>query len=206
MRIGLVDYGAGNLQSVRNALRSLGRDSTIVRDPDALENIDVLIFPGVGAFGDSLGRLREQGLVEGLTQWIRARRPFFGICIGYQVLFECSQESPGVSGLGIFSGEVVRLDTPDLKVPHMGWNSVQLADMADPMWAGLATDTYFYFVHSFIPRPANTSLIAGTTNYGGNFASIIRWPGGLAVQFHPEKSQAAGLRLLANFLECSASS
>jgi glutamine amidotransferase len=200
MRIGLIDYGAGNLQSVRNALQALGRPSAVVRDPEALADIDVLIFPGVGAFGDSMRHLRAQRLAGPLTGWIRAGRPFFGICIGYQVLFESSTESPGVEGLAVFPGKVVKFETTDLKVPHMGWNAAQLKNPNDPLWAGLGCAPHFYFVHSYFPAPAEPSMIAATTRYGVDFASAIRWPAGAAVQFHPEKSQAAGLRLLGNFL------
>jgi imidazole glycerol-phosphate synthase subunit HisH len=200
MRVGLVDYGAGNLQSVRNALKALGRSSALVREPEALREIDVLIFPGVGAFGDSMRHLLERRLVDPLSEWIRGGRPFLGICIGYQALFASSSESPGVAGLGVFPGRVVKIDANGLKVPHMGWNAAQLMNSADPLWAGLGPAPHFYFVHSYYPEPADPSLIAATTDYGRNFASAIRWPGGAAVQFHPEKSQSAGLRLIENFL------
>ena len=200
MKIGLVDYGAGNLQSVRNALRALGRESVVVAGPDGLAaGVDALIFPGVGAFGDSMRTLRAQGLVEPLRQWIRAGRPFFGICIGYQVLFEESEESPGVEGLGLFPGRVIRLRAPGLKIPHMGWNEARFSHPEDPLWDGLGPAPHVYFVHSYHPEPADPSLVAATTEYGARFASAIRWPGGAAVQFHPEKSQAVGLRVIENF-------
>lgn len=201
MKIGLVDYGAGNLQSVRNALVALGRESVVVSGPDGLgDDLDALIFPGVGAFGDSMRNLRDQGLVEPLRGWIRDGRPFFGICIGYQVLFEESEESPGVAGLGVFPGRVVRLRAPGLKIPHMGWNEARLRHPDDPLWAGLGPNPHVYFVHSYHPDPADDSMVAATTEYGGAFASAIRWPSGAAVQFHPEKSQAVGLRLIENFV------
>lgn len=201
MRIGLIDYGAGNLQSVRNALRANGRESVLVTSPADLAGVDVLIFPGVGAFGDSMRHLDEQGLTAPLREWITGGRPFLGICIGYQVLFERSEESPGVPGLGVFPGEVIRLRAEGLKIPHMGWNEVQLAHPEDPLWAGLGRSPHFYFVHSYHPQPGEASLVAATTDYGRPFASAIRWPNGAAVQFHPEKSQHAGLRLLENFLQ-----
>jgi glutamine amidotransferase len=205
MKIGLVDYGAGNLQSVRNALRALGRDSVVVNGPEALaDGVDALIFPGVGSFGDSMRTLRAQGLVAPLRDWIRGGRPFFGICIGYQVLFEESEESPGVAGLGVFSGRVIRLRAPGLKIPHMGWNEAQLRHPADPLWDGLGPCPHVYFVHSYHPEPADDSLVAATTEYGASFASAIRWPSGAAVQFHPEKSQAVGLRLIDNFVTLAA--
>ena len=201
IKIGVIDYGAGNLQSVRNALRALGRESVLVADAASMDDgVDALIFPGVGAFGDTMTTLRARGLVEPLRAWIRAERPFLGICIGYQVLFEGSEESPGVEGLGVFSGQVVRLRAPGLKIPHMGWNEARLRHPADPLWEGLGAAPHVYFVHSYHPQPVDDALIAATTDYGTSFASAIRWPSGAAVQFHPEKSQELGLRLLANFL------
>ena len=139
-------------------------------------------------------------LTDPLREWIRAGRPFLGICIGYQVLFESSEESPGVAGLGVFRGRVERLAAPGLKVPHMGWNLARLKNPADPLWSGLGDSPHFYFVHSYYPVSADTELVAATTAHGPEFSSAIRWPRGAAVQFHPEKSQAAGLRLLENFL------
>ncbi len=200
VRTGLVDYGAGNLQSVRNALRAVGREAVLVKSAADLDGLEALIFPGVGAFGDSMKHLREQGLVEPLRQWIQSGKPFFGICIGYQVLFASSEEDPGVEGLGVFPGEVVRIEAPGLKVPHMGWNAAALRHPEDPLWAGLGTAPHFYFVHSYHPKPADPELVAATTSYGSDFACAIRWATGAAVQFHPEKSQSAGLRLIDNFL------
>lgn len=204
MRIGLIDYGAGNLQSVRNALRANGRESTLVARPEELADVEAVIFPGVGAFGDSMRHLDEQGLSDPLRAWIKADRPFFGICIGYQVLFERSEESPGVRGLGVFPGTVIRLRAPGLKVPHMGWNEARFTQPDDPLWAGLGPAPHVYFVHSYHPQPADPALIAATTDYGAPFASAIRWATGAAVQFHPEKSQHVGLRLLENFVKVSA--
>jgi imidazole glycerol phosphate synthase glutamine amidotransferase subunit len=203
MRIGLVDYGAGNQQSVRNALRSLGLESTAVADARGLEDVDALIFPGVGAFGDTMRQLHERGLGGPLRAWIDGGRPFLGICIGYQVLFDASVESPGVPGLSVFPGMVVGIDSPGLKIPHMGWNVVEFQRPDDPLWLGLGPSPHFYFVHSFHPVPADPGLVAATTSYGTPFASAIRWPTGAAVQFHPEKSQSAGLRLLRNFADLS---
>lgn len=207
MTIGLIDYGAGNLQSVRNALRALGHEAAVVRDPEELaRGIDAVIFPGVGAFGDSMRHLRDQGLVGPLREWIRDGLPFFGICIGYQVLFEGSDESPGVEGLGVFRGRVIRLRAPGLKIPHMGWNTARLTNPQDPLWEGLGASPHVYFVHSYHPEPADHSLIAATTDYGSPFASAIRWSSGAAVQFHPEKSQSVGLRLISNFVRLAQTS
>lgn len=201
MKTGVIDYGAGNLKSVCNTLDAIGADRKLVAAPEDLEGIDALIFPGVGAFGDSAKQLVSQGLFGPLREWLAADRPFLGICIGYQLLFESSEENPGVEGLGAFAGRVVRFPrAPGLKVPHMGWNHLALGDPADPAWAGLGESPYFYFVHSFYPQPEDGSLIASRTQYGTEFASSIRRGRLLATQFHPEKSQAAGARLISNFL------
>ncbi len=201
MNLGIIDYGGGNLQSVRNALRTVGVESGYITDAASFGKVDALVFPGQGAFGDSMAALRRQGLVDPLREWIRADRPFFGICIGYQALFERSQENPGVAGLGVFEGEVVRFPSrTGLKVPHMGWNRVRLTEPDNPVWSGQDPDPYFYFVHSYYPAPADPALAAGLTDYGGEFVSAIRRGNLLATQFHPEKSQTAGLTLLQGFV------
>lgn len=204
MKLGIIDYGGGNLQSVRNALRTAGAEAAdYVRSPEELEGVELLVFPGQGAFGDSMEALRSRGLVEPIREWIAADRPFLGICVGYQALFERSEEDPGVEGLGVFKGEVVRFKPlPGVKVPHMGWNEVRLVYPQDPQWQGLGTDPHFYFVHSYYPVPEDASLVAGETEYnGGRFASAIQRGNLTATQFHPEKSQSAGLALLENFLK-----
>ena len=200
MQVGLVDYGAGNLSSVANAVRKLGHDPRFVAEESEVEGVDRLIFPGVGAFGDSMKELDARGLRDPLVAWIKADRPFFGICIGYQLLFAEGEESPDAKGLGVFEGSVVRFPEGDLKVPHMGWNEVTISDPGDPVWAGLPATTHFYFVHSFYPEPMDESLHAGVTDYGGPFVSMIRRGHLVATQFHPEKSQEAGLTLIGNFL------
>ena len=201
MKTGVIDYGAGNLKSVCNTLDAIGADRQIVRSAGDLDGIDALVFPGVGAFGDSAKQLVDQGLFGPLREWLAADRPFLGICIGFQMLFETSEESPGVEGLGVFKGEVVRFPAlPGLKVPHMGWNHLALRDAADPAWDGLGANPYFYFVHSYYPQPEDASIVASTTLYGTEFASSIRRGNLLATQFHPEKSQAAGAKLIENFL------
>ena len=203
MKIGLVDYGAGNLQSVRNALRALGRDSVVVTSGEGLsDGVEVVIFPGVGAFGDSMRHLRDRGLVDPLREWIRGGDPFFGICIGYQVLFHDSEESPGVEGLGIFSGRVIRLRAPGLKIPHMGWNEVWQS-VSHPLWSGIPDGARFYFVHSYFCEPRDPALTAARSRYPHAFTSAIARDNIFATQFHPEKSSAAGLRLLENFTRWS---
>lgn len=201
MNVGIIDYGAGNLRSVANAVESLGVEPRILSADRGFTDLSHLILPGVGAFGDSMDELRARGLVEPIRSWIAAERPFFGICVGYQLLFEGSEESPGVEGLGVFRGTVRRFPDDGRKIPHMGWNAAVPCDPADPAWRGLGPGPYFYFVHSYFPAPDDPSLIAMRTDYDGTeFASAIRRGELLATQFHPEKSQQAGLRLIANFL------
>jgi len=202
---GIIDYGAGNLLSVRNALKSLGIPARIVSDPDGFVGLQRLIFPGVGAFGDSLHHIDEQGLRQPLLDWLQADKPFLGICIGYQVLFEFSEEAPDVEGLGFLKGQVVRFQSVGhLKVPHMGWNQVDFSDPSDPLWRGMPGEPYFYFVHSYHPVPADKSLVCATADYGSPFAAGIRSGNICAVQFHPERSQELGLRFLKNFVESTA--
>lgn len=197
---GIIDYGGGNLRSVQNALRSLGVEPVLISSPEALAAVDAVIFPGQGAFGDCMRGLQSRGLVGPLRDWIRAARSFLGICIGYQVLFESSEENPGVEGLGILGGTVVRFPRRSgLKVPHMGWNTVELAT-DHPVWEGLGTSPCFYFVHSYYPVPSDAGCIAGRTDYDGKFACAVSGPGFFGAQFHPEKSQSCGLRLIGNFV------
>tara|TARA_R110002096_G_scaffold393627_3_gene588653 strand:+ start:470 stop:1093 length:624 start_codon:yes stop_codon:yes gene_type:complete len=201
-RIGVVDYGGGNLQSVLNVLKYLNYEGTLVSSQVDLESIDRLIFPGVGSFGDCVEDLDRKGLREPILKWLRADRPFFGICLGYQVLFESSEESPGIAGLGFFEGEVVRFDSSHgLKIPHMGWNEVVPTDRNFYAWQGTPDPLYLYFVHSFFPKPADDSIVNSRTNYGSEFASSVAQGNIFAGQFHPERSQEAGLALVKNFLE-----
>lgn len=199
---GVIDYGAGNLQSVCNALDFLAHPHRLVRTPGDICGIDRLIFPGVGAFGDSMTNLRSQGLDVTLCEWVKSDRPLLGICIGYQVLFEQSEEDP-VAGLGIFQGTVQRFhDQPGLKVPHMGWNQLEIANSADPLWRGLPPDPQVYFVHSFYPIPTDQSIVSAYCTYGAiRFAAAIRKGNLVATQFHPEKSQKIGIRFIENFLK-----
>jgi imidazole glycerol phosphate synthase glutamine amidotransferase subunit len=202
MKPGIIDYGGGNLQSVRNAVRALGYDPVLVHNPEDLEEVSALVFPGQGAFADCMGALNSQGLTDALKEWLAADRPFFGICIGYQVLFEGGEENPGVAGLGILRGQVVRFPARSgLKVPHMGWNTVRPVAVESPAWAGLGSAPYFYYVHSFYPVPADSAVVAARTDYADiEFAAAVQQGRMIATQFHPEKSQDTGLRLLGNFL------
>jgi len=200
MKTGVIDYGAGNQRSIRNALDLLKVDHKTVASPADVEGIDSMIFPGVGSFGDSMENLKSRGLVEPIREWIAADRPFLGICIGFQLLFEGSEESPGVEGIGAFPGQVIRFpENHSEKVPHMGWNGLTLTDPQSPAWSGLPAEPHMYFVHSYYPQPEDSSLVASTTDYGIEFPSSIQHGNLIATQFHPEKSQAAGLRLIGNF-------
>jgi glutamine amidotransferase len=154
----------------------------------------------VGAFGDCVEQLRARGLWDPIALWLRAERPFLGICLGYQLLFESSEETPGVAGFGHFRGTVHRFASDVMKVPHIGWNTIEPTHPQDPLWRDLGTHPHVYFVHSYYPAPEDAGIVAAECDYGGRFAAAIRGPGPLlAVQFHPEKSQRAGLALLRNF-------
>ena len=202
MKVALIDYGAGNLRSVANALRALGVEPEIVANAADLDGATHLVLPGVGSFGDCMAQLEQRGLANLIREWVSAGRPYLGICLGYQILFDASDESPGVSGLSLFRGRVRRFtESPSLKIPHMGWNSAMLARADLKNWQGLGEAPYFYFVHSYFPEPEDESIIASRTGYGADeFASAIEAGAVLACQFHPEKSQDAGLRLIGNFL------
>ncbi len=202
MKVALIDYGAGNLRSVANALRALGVEPEIVANAGELDGATHLLLPGVGSFGDCMAQLEKRGLTDLIREWVSAGRPYLGICLGYQILFDASDESPGVSGLGLFRGRVRRFtESPGLKIPHMGWNSAMLARADLKNWLSLGEAPYFYFVHSYFPVPEDGAIIASRTAYGvDEFASAIEVGTVLACQFHPEKSQNAGLRLIGNFL------
>lgn len=202
MKVALIDYGAGNLRSVANALRALGVEPEVVANAADLDGATHLVLPGVGSFGDCMAQLEQRGLANLIREWVSAGRPYLGICLGYQILFDASDESPGVSGLGLFRGRVRRFtESPGLKIPHMGWNSAMLSRADLKNWQGLGEAPYFYFVHSYFPEPEDESIIASRTGYGADeFASAIEAGAVLACQFHPEKSQDAGLRLIGNFL------
>lgn len=200
MKLGVIDYGAGNLRSVLNTFEAAGVTGHLVRTPEDAAGVTHLVLPGVGAFGDCAEKLRRQNLVPLVRAWIEQDRPFLGICVGYQVLFESGEESGQVPGLGILKGRVVRFSESELKVPHMGWNSVALTDPSDPIWKGMGKEPYFYFVHSYYPQPEDKSLIAAFCTYGVRFAAAVRRGNLVVTQFHPEKSQKLGVKLLKNFI------
>jgi glutamine amidotransferase len=193
-----VDYGSGNLRSVSKALEAAGATVPLISAAAELETLDAVVVPGVGSFGDCARNLRSTGLWEPLKAWIQAGRPYLGICLGYQLLFESSEESPGVEGLGVLPGRVVRFPAGALKVPHMGWNTLE--NPRGPLYAGLGEAPSFYFVHSFYPVPADPAAVSATCAYGEHFAASVSTGAVHATQFHPEKSQSTGLGLLRNFL------
>jgi len=198
--ISFLDYGAGNVRSLRNAVAKLGYPLTDIRRPEDILAAERLLFPGVGAFGAAMERLSALGYVEPLREYLDAGRPFLGICIGLQCLFEGSEESPGVEGLGLIPGVIGRFDAAGLAVPHMGWNALRTR-RDSPLLAGYGGER-LYFVHSYRarPEPANAHWVLALTDYGGEFVSMVQKGRVAAVQFHPEKSAEAGLRLLESFL------
>ncbi len=203
--IGLIDYGAGNLHSVEKALRFLGADVQRVTKPSQLGEARSAVLPGVGAFDDCLNELQRRDLLEATRRFIESGRPFLGICVGYQALFERSEEfNSCAAGLGLFKGKVVRFSGRDgLKVPQIGWNQLEIVRPDCPLFQNIASGSYCYFVHSFYPQPGDRSIIATETEYGERFASSIWRDNVYATQFHPEKSQRVGLQLLRNFLDLS---
>lgn len=198
--VGIIDYGMGNLGSVQNACRYLGREARIINDPAHFSGCSALVLPGVGAFGDCMKNLQATGFAEQLIAWTRAGKLLLGICLGLQVLFESSEESPGVAGLGIFKGEVVRFQQQaNLKIPQIGWNRVALRNRDCPLFRNIADGAFFYFVHSYYVAPAEHAVCAGETDYGRTYTSVAFRDNVMATQFHPEKSHDAGLRMLDNF-------
>lgn len=198
--IGIIDYGMGNLGSVSNACAFLGLDACIVARPEEMRDCHAVILPGVGAFGDCMEHLQTHGFVEAVQSWIARGRPFLGICLGLQVLYEGSDESPGVEGLGILPGRALRFRVPpEFKVPQIGWNRVRQQRKSCPLFEGIPDESYFYFVHSYYAPVSGTEADAGVTGYGLDYVSAVWKDRMAAVQFHPEKSQKVGLQMLGNF-------
>ena len=199
--IAVIDYGMGNLRSVVRAFEAVGSSPRLIDSSEQIGAADALIFPGQGAIVDTMSLLKEKNLVASIKDWIEADRPFFGICLGLQALFEFSEEG-NTAGLGVFQGSVKRFALPkSFKIPHMGWNQVKFHGAADPLTQGLNTaGEDFYFVHSYFVAPTSDEHTWGTTDYGGVFTSAIRRGNLVATQFHPEKSQSKGLQLYENFV------
>lgn len=198
----IIDYGMGNLRSVQKGFERVGHRAVVSGDPADMAAAEKVVLPGVGAFEDAMTELRQRKLIEPLLQAVDAqKKPFLGICLGLQLLFERSFENGAHRGLGLLAGEVVRFQLPpDYSVPHMGWNQISIP-RRPPILEGVDEGTYFYFVHSYYVVPKDRRAIAAETDYGGDFCSMI-WRDNLyATQFHPEKSQSDGLRILKNFAE-----
>jgi glutamine amidotransferase len=198
LNVAVVDYDAGNTLSVTRALKKVGARVNLTPDPERVVEADAVVLPGVGAFGDCMRKLRERGMDEACLETYRTGKPFLGVCVALQVFFEASEESPDVEGLGIFPGKVVRFDVGPLKVPHMGWNDLDIA-RPHPVFDGLNGEA-FYFVHSYYPEPLEPSDLLGVSHYGREFCAAAGRENLVAVQFHPEKSSLAGLKLYENFL------
>ena len=199
--IAVIDYDAGNIRSVEKALHYLGQDVKITGDPGEILGAERVILPGVGAFGDAMGQIRSRGLEPVIRQVAEKGTPFLGICLGLQLLFERSDEAPGVEGLGILKGEILRIpDAPDLKIPHMGWNSLRL-EHDGRLFRGVPENPYVYFVHSYYLKAADEEIVKASAEYGVHIHASVEQGNVFACQFHPEKSSGVGLQILKNFVE-----
>ena len=202
MKVVIVDYGAGNLHSVSRAVINAGTRPLVTSSPVYVGDAEALIVPGVGAAADTMKNLRESGFVEPIREYIASGRPFLGVCMGQQALFDVSEEGGEHECLGILPGRVVRFPN-GLKVPHIGWNQVRIVRQHS-IFEGIADGSYFYFLNSYYPRPADREIVIGETEYGVTFASVVARDNVVATQFHPEKSGETGLRMYANFLKIAA--
>lgn len=199
--LAVIDYDAGNLRSVEKAFALLGETPVITRDPQVLLHADKVVLPGVGAFGDAMEKLQQYGLVDIIKTIIKNGTPFLGICLGMQLLFESSEESPGVEGLGICKGKILRIpETEGLKIPHMGWNSLHY-DNLGRLYRGIPEDSYVYFVHSYYLKAEHPEIVAASTDYAVQIHASIEQGNVFGCQFHPEKSSDVGLKILKNFIE-----
>ena len=199
--IAVIDYDAGNIRSVEKALVRLGQDVKITGDPEEILSADKVILPGVGAFGDAMAQIRSRGLEEVIHRAVERNTPFLGICLGLQILFEHSGEAPGVEGLGILKGDILRIPEADgLKIPHMGWNSLHLENNGR-LFRGVPENSYVYFVHSFYLKAEDETIVKASTEYGTHIHASVEQGNVFACQFHPEKSSEVGLKILKNFVE-----
>ena len=199
--IGIIDYDAGNIRSVEKALSYLGEKTVVSRDPDILKSVDKVILPGVGSFGQAMENLHRYELVPVIRDMIEGGKPFLGICLGLQLLFESSEESPGAEGLGILKGKILKIpSSPGLKIPHMGWNSLQLQNNGR-LFRNIPQDTYVYFVHSYYLQAEEPEIVKAVTGYGTEIHASVEKDNVFACQFHPEKSGKYGLEILKNFAE-----
>lgn len=199
----IIDYDAGNIKSVEKAFLSMGEEAVITRDREVILGADRVILPGVGSFGDAMEKLHAYGLVEVIHEVVRQGTPFLGICLGLQLLFERSDESDGVPGLGLVPGEILKIpDTPGLKIPHIGWNSLRFPNRGR-LFEGIQEDAYVYFVHSYYLKAADEGIVTATTEYGTLIHASVEKDNIFACQFHPEKSSEVGLQILKNFIGIS---
>lgn len=199
----IIDYDAGNIKSVEKAFLSMGEEAVITRDREVILGADRVILPGVGSFGDAMEKLHAYGLVEVIHEVVRQGTPFLGICLGLQLLFERSDESDGVPGLGLLPGEILKIpDTPGLKIPHIGWNSLRFPNRGR-LFEGIQEDAYVYFVHSYYLKAADEGIVTATTEYGTLIHASVEKDNIFACQFHPEKSSEVGLQILKNFIGIS---
>ena len=199
--IGIIDYDAGNIRSVEKALSYLGEKTVVSRNPETLKNADKVILPGVGSFGQAMENLHRYELVPVIRDMIEDGKPFLGICLGLQLLFESSEESPGAEGLGILKGKILKIpSSPGLKIPHMGWNSLQLQNNGR-LFRNIPQDTYVYFVHSYYLQAQEPEIVKAVTGYGTEIHASVEKDNVFACQFHPEKSGETGLKILKNFTE-----
>ncbi|MBR5248280.1 MAG: imidazole glycerol phosphate synthase subunit HisH [Lachnospiraceae bacterium] len=198
--IAIIDYDAGNIKSVEKALIALGEEVVVTRDADTILRADGVILPGVGSFGDAMDKLRTYGLIDVIHQVADSDTPFLGICLGLQLLFESSEESPGVEGLGILKGKIVRIpDGEGIKIPHIGWNSLTYPN-AGKLYAGIEENSYVYFVHSYYLQAEDESIVKAATEYGVPIQASVEKDNVFACQFHPEKSSEVGMKILSNFI------
>lgn len=196
--IGIIDYGAGNLLSVKKALEFLGTECRIINSIDGFNSIKKMILPGVGAFQSAVEKLRTLGIYDQINNWLRANKPFLGICLGMQILFEESEESQGIKGFGLFKGKVIRFK--EYKVPQIGWNQVRISRKSKIM-EGIKDGSFFYFLHGYFVQPQDDEIVIGNSEYGIVYPSVIGKDNICAVQFHPEKSGSVGLKILRNWIK-----
>ena len=204
VKIAIVDYGVGNLYSVEKAFAKFSNSVVLTNDASVIERAEKVVLPGVGAFGDCMKNFKKSGLMNAVLNAIKAKKPVLGICVGEQIMFEGSDESPEVKGLGIFKGKVKRLNAPNLKIPHMGWNSIEINKKAKvdiDLFKGLNENAYVYFVHSYQAQPEDESIILASSHYGEKIVAGVGKDNVMATQFHPEKSGEIGLTIIKNFVE-----